>query len=129
MPTSVDLALQKLSALSGFVSAALVDSQTGSILGMKKSKHHQDFNIEVATLGNSKAMVEKFKMLKELNLEDRIEDIFIVLSKQYHVIHPIIDNGEVFLYCILERDKSNILHARDVMKKVGAQINIQAISV
>lgn len=129
MPASVDYALQKLSTLSGFISAALVDSRTGSILGMRKSGQHQDFKIEVAASGNSRVMVEKSKMLRELGLNDHIEDILIVLGQQYHVIHPIIDDGEVFLYCILERNKTNILHVRDQMRIISSQVNIQAISV
>ena len=110
--------LEALLKTNGALSAALVDSTTGMLLG----KAGTGFDLDVAAAGNTEVVRAKLKTIKALGLEDSIEDILITLTTQYHVIRPLSARPEIFLYLVLDIARSNLALARINVKTADSSL-------
>ena len=96
---NVNDSLKDLLRLDGALCAALVDSNSGMMLGSVGS----GIDLELAAAGNTEVVRSKLKTMRSLGLSDSIEDILITLGRQYHVIRPIQAKAGLFLYLVLDR--------------------------
>lgn len=112
--------LDGLLTTDGATAAALVDSSSGMLLG----KAGSGLDLDVAAAGNTEVVRAKLKTIKSLGLPDSIDDILITLSTQYHIIRPLADQPEVFLYLVLDTAKSNLALARINVKKADGALQL-----
>jgi predicted regulator of Ras-like GTPase activity (Roadblock/LC7/MglB family) len=107
MATVTD-SLKELVRLDGAMCAALVDANSGMMLGNAGT----GLDLELAAAGNTEVVRAKLRTMKTLGLNDSIEDILITLSKQYHIIRPVQAKSGIFIYLVLDRSRANLAMAR-----------------
>ncbi|MGN6518736.1 MAG: hypothetical protein ACTHK2_04845 [Dokdonella sp.] len=117
---NINDSLAKLLEVDGALCAAVVDANSGMLLG----KIGTGLDLDLAAAGNTEVVRAKMKTMKSLGLNDAIEDILITLGKQYHIIRPVATKAGLFIYLVLDKAKSNLALARR-----GAQDVEQALQL
>lgn len=117
---SVSDTLKDILRADGALCAALVDSNSGMMLGSVGS----GVDLELAAAGNTEVMRSKLKTMKSLSLDDKIEDILITLGKQYHILRPLQAKAGIFIYLVLDRAKANLALARRVCQDAESSFSI-----
>ncbi|WP_198086131.1 hypothetical protein [Variovorax sp. E3] len=105
---NIKQSMDDLMTCDGALCAALVDSSSGMILGQIGS----GVDLEVAAAGNTEVVRAKMRTMRDLGLNDVIEDILITLGRQYHIIRPMQKKEGLFVYLVLDKAKSNLALAR-----------------
>lgn len=116
---TINQALEDLLSTDGAMCAAIVDSTSGMILGSVGS----GIDLEVAAAGNTEVVRSKMKTMRALGLNDVIDDILITLGKQYHIIRPSSRKEGVFIYFVLDKNKSNLAMARRKTMDADKELN------
>jgi predicted regulator of Ras-like GTPase activity (Roadblock/LC7/MglB family) len=114
--TSVQQALK----IDGCIGAALVDYESGMCLGVAGNP---GFDLELAAAGNAEVVRAKKKIRDKLGLRDKIEDILITLTSQYHLIRMV--GTTMFLYVALDRSKTNLALARKDLEVIEKQLDVE----
>ena len=112
--------LESLMRIDGATASALVDSNSGMILG----KVGTGVDLDAAGAGNTEVVRAKMKTMKSLGLSDNIEDILISLGKQYHIIRPVAAHEGLFFYLVLDRERSNLALARMAAKQAESSLSV-----
>lgn len=106
--STIKQTLDELILVDGAISAAVVDSTSGMMLGSVGS----GVDLEIAAAGNTEVVRAKMKTMRALGLNDVIEDILITMGKQYHIMRPASRKEGVFIYLVLDKQRSNLAMAR-----------------
>ena len=115
---SITESLQDLLTLDGAMAACVADCSSGMVLG----KAGSGVDLDLAAAANTEVVRAKQKAIKSLGLKDTIEDILITLGKQYHIIRPMDNHENLFIYLVLAKDKSNLALARHKVTDIEANI-------
>ena len=110
--------LDDLLTVDGALCAAVVDSASGMMLGSAGA----GLDLEVAAAGNTEVVRAKAKTMRQLGLNDVIDDILITLGKQYHIIRPVSRKEGTFIYFVLDKAKSNLALARRKLQEVEKEM-------
>lgn len=113
--------LAKLNEIDGFVGAAVVDSESGMLLGHEGGG---SIDLEIAAAGNTEVVRAKRKTMASLNIKDGIEDILITLGRQYHLIRPLRARNAVFFYVVLDRQRANLAMSRIALADVEKELTL-----
>ena len=120
---NVQNSLRKVMGIDGAIGVALVDVSDG--LTLATAGGGRGLDLEVAGAGNVSVVRAKMKVMEQLGLEDRIEDILITLGSQYHLIRPLERNSTgLFLYVALDRERGNLGMARHQLKAIESELEI-----
>lgn len=117
---SIKQSLEDLLTSDGAMCAAVVDASSGMMLGSLGS----GVDLEIAAAGNTEVMRAKMKVMRQLGLNDVIDDILITLGKQYHIIRPVSRKEGVFIYFVLDKAKSNLALARRKAQDIERELVI-----
>ena len=112
--------LQDLMTLDGALCAAVVDYNSGMLLGSVGS----GVDLELAAAGNTEVVRAKMKTMKSLGLQDTIEDILITLGKQYHILRPAEKLNGIFVYYVLDSGRANLALARRKISDVESKMTM-----
>lgn len=113
--TSVQNALK----IDGCIGAALVDFESGMCLG---AAGNPGFDLELAAAGNTEVVRAKKKIRDKLGLRDKIEDILISLTGQYHLIRMV--GTTMFFYVVLDRSKTNLALSRKELEIIEKALDV-----
>jgi hypothetical protein len=116
---TINESLNGLLKVDGAMCAALVDSNSGMMLGGVGT----GIDLELAAAGNTEVVRSKLKIMKSLGLNDTIEDMLLTLGKQYHIIRPLQAKTGVFIYLVLDRAKANLAMARRACQDAEASLS------
>lgn len=120
MANNINDSLGELMQIDGAMAVALVDTRSGMALGAVGS----GVNLDVAAAGNSEVVKSKLKVMGNLGLKDKIEDILISLSSQYHLIRPLVAQPNLFIYLVLNRANANLAMARFKLSDIEGRIEV-----
>ncbi|MFF8941653.1 MULTISPECIES: hypothetical protein [unclassified Streptomyces] len=122
---SVEVSLKEMMAgVEGSLGAAVVDYTSGMALGTLGGG--KDLDLTIAAAGNTDVIRAKVRTMEQLGLKSQIEDVLITLGSQYHLIRLVTGrNGNgLFLYLVLDKDRSNLAMARHQLKRVEEQLEV-----
>lgn len=117
--STIKQTLDELMNMDGAMAAAIVDSSSGMMLGSIGS----GVDLEVAAAGNTEVVRAKLKTMRALGLNDVIEDILITLGRQYHIIRLSARKEGVFIYYVLDKQRSNLAMARRKAQDVDKEMS------
>lgn len=118
--TSLDAVLQRLLSFDGAMSVAVVDSDSGMVLG----KAGTGVDIELAAAGASVILRARLASMKALGTAEHIDDLLISLSSRVEIIHPLPSNPAIFTYLIADKAKSSLALARYKATEADLQIKL-----
>ena len=113
--------ISKLTDITGFIGACLVDSETGLMMA---SEGGGKLDLEAAGAANTEVVKAKLSAIEMLGLDDHIDDILITLGKQFHLIRPLEETPTIFLYVALDKKSANLGMARVQVKSVEKTLSL-----
>ena len=116
---SLESVLEELLVFDGSIGVALVDGQSGMVLGEAGSA--TDLGLSAA--GASAILRARLQTNKALGHAEQIVDVLITMSSQVQIIRPLSKNSQLFLYLIGDKTKSSLAMAR--YKAAEADENIR----
>ena len=115
---TLDDSLRELIDFDGAMCVALVDSDSGMILGRAGSGVEMD----LAAAGAAVMLKARRSTIKTLGLPDEIDDLLVTLTTQLQIIRPLSTRPAIFLYLIVDRAKSSLAMARFRATEADARI-------
>jgi hypothetical protein len=118
---NVNTSLTQAMQITGAVGACLVDIESGMCLAQAGGG---GLNLDVAAAGNTEVIRAKMRTMKELGLNDEIDDILITLSGQYHLIRLLKGKGGagLFIYLALDKQQANLAMTRHKLTEIEKNI-------
>ncbi|MGE0546265.1 MAG: response regulator [Kofleriaceae bacterium] len=93
--------VERLRRVDGYLTACLVDSVSGVILGVDGD--YEGFDLQGAVACYCELYRTKCAVARAFVPDDRVEDIVITYSTQFHVLHALTGQPTCFLYGVFAR--------------------------
>lgn len=122
--SELEHALKEAMNITGAVGVALVDFDSGMMLGSAGGGPSLD--LEVAAAGNTEVVRAKMNTMAQLGMKESIEDILITLENQYHLIR-LVDSSKgsgLFFYLALNRAQANLAMARRQIASIEQELTL-----
>ncbi len=118
--SNLKFCLKEILGLEGALGVALGDWKTGMCLAHDgiDSPVFPNAALEIAIAGNTEVIRAKMKVAQMLKFQDKIDEILIVLTSQYHLMRVSPKIEGLFFYVALERNNSNLALARMKLNQV-----------
>jgi len=116
---SLNSVLEELMVFEGSIGVALVDGQSGMVLGEAGSAG----SLGLSAAGASVILRTRLETNKVLGRAEEVADVLITLSSQIQIIHPLSMNANLFLFLIGDKAKASLAMAR--YKAAEADKNIR----
>jgi predicted regulator of Ras-like GTPase activity (Roadblock/LC7/MglB family) len=100
--------LSSLMKLEGTLAAAVIDGNSGRVLGKTGSAD----GLDMAANLNTSVVRSKLRGIKQLEIQEDIEDILITSATLYHIVTFISAHPGLFIYTVLTRQDGNLGAAR-----------------
>ena len=116
--------LQEILTVSGALAVGIGNWQTGQCI-FKEGLNKSDFpssKIEIAVTHNSEVIRAKQKAAAALEFDDKIDDILISLTRQWHIM-KLLKVEEYFLYLALDRSKASISSAGLKLRQANRELS------
>lgn len=113
---AIGSALDQLLAIDGAIAAALVELDSG--MPLASAGDAGDFDLDIAVAGNTEVLRAKCKALRALGGDERVEDIMITLSTQYHLLRPLSSDRGLFLCLVADSARATLAMARHELRRV-----------
>ena len=120
--TDYNTALDDAMKIDGALGVSLVDSQSG--MSLAKAGNPTGLDLDVAAAGNSNVVRAKLATMRDLGINESIEDILITLGTQYHIIRPMKSQPGIFIYLVLDKEKANLAMARFKLSSIESTLTI-----
>ncbi len=117
----VNQLLQEIMRMDGAIGAALVDWRSGMTLGTARGG--PALNLDVAAAGNTDVVRAKLKVMQNLG-SNKIEDILMTLTTQYHMIRLLERDQSLFVYVALNKESANLAMARYKLSQVERNLTV-----
>jgi len=117
---NIETSLTQLLDIEGAMGASIVEYTSGMSLGALGA----GVDLELAAAGNSEVVKAKLKTMKSLGIDGDIQDILITLDSQLHIIRPTVEHKGLFIYLVLDQDKSNLALARRKVQSIEHSLEI-----
>ena len=120
----LEVALKEAMNITGAIGVALVDYDSGMMLG--SAGGGTELDLEIAAAGNTEVVRAKMNTMQQLGLKEKIEDILITLGTQYHLIR-LIDDAKapgLFFYLALSKSQANLAMARRQLSEIENQLSL-----
>ena len=108
------------SNIDGYIAMSIVDVNSGETLFSESL--NSAFDIDLASACNLEVVKAKLKAIDTLELDDHIDNIFIHLQNEIHII-DVTDSKDYFIYLSLDSNKSSIGLVKSLLKKYSKKLN------
>ncbi len=113
---AVRAALDQLLRIEGAIAAALVELDSG--MPLASAGDAGDIDLDIAVAGNTEVLRAKGKALRALGTGERVEDIMITLTSQYHLLRPLASDEGLFLCLVVDSGRATLAMARHELRRV-----------
>jgi hypothetical protein len=120
----IESGLKEIMASQGALVVALGNWKTGQCICQEgiDSPLFPNSKISMAITGNAKVIQAKMEVAKALQFSDKIDQILIALSSQWHLM-KILSAENYFIYLALDRKASSIADAGLKMLKANVKLS------
>ncbi|WP_037585433.1 hypothetical protein [Stenoxybacter acetivorans] len=113
-----DGVIEDLAGTKGVLACAVVDYESGMILG---GKSPSGIDLDVLAVSNTEIVRSEVKAIARMEAgsatPDSIEDILITMGKIYLLLRPMVSSKGLFLFLVLDKQKANLSLSRHALKE------------
>ena len=118
---NINQSLDEIMRIEGAIASSIVDSTNGFMLGAQG----KGIDLEYASAGNTELYHAKQKIMKALNINEKIEDFLITLDTQYHILMPVMQIDGTFIYFVMSKENGTLALARRKLRDIANALVVE----